>query len=276
MSRQSGLVAALIDDAAVFPPGNAPIEAAAAAHYAFRDTPYEVVVGPLLVPASGVENLRMAVDPAAHLAIGLIGDTGLEGLVAARDAVQDDAWLEVQQMELRLPTSEDPGTAVRHLLKALPFTVPSYIELAPEIDFEAALAVLADDGVERAKFRCGPDDVPSSRTLAAFIKGCVKHWVPFKLTAGLHHALPHRDLATGITQHGYLNTLAATWAAIAGESAASVASLLEATDADHILGVLADADVARLRRTYRSFGSCSITEPYDELVDLKLLDEGEL
>ena len=36
------------------------------------------------------------------LRLGLIGDTGLEGLIAARDALQDDAWFSIVQFELAL------------------------------------------------------------------------------------------------------------------------------------------------------------------------------
>ena len=87
----------------MFPPGNASLADAVKAVYARRDTPQAAVVGPLLVPASAVEDLRSHADPDQVLDLGLIGDTGLEGLIAARDALQNDAWIALQQIELRPP-----------------------------------------------------------------------------------------------------------------------------------------------------------------------------
>lgn len=272
MSRLAGLCDALVDDAAVFPPGNAPLGEALTAHHGFRDTPYEALVGPLLVPASAVEALRTLAEPDRLTTVALVGDTGLDGLVAARDAIQDDAWLELAHVELRLIASGDPADEARTLLQELPFTVPVYIELPRGTDFAGPLGVLAEDGAERAKLRCGPDDVPSAAELAGFLHACVTLRVPFKLTAGLHHALPF-TAPDGTRQHGFVNTLAATWAAIDGGDVGAVSSLLDTSDPDIVLSVLDAADITALRALYRSFGSCSIIEPYEELSALQLVDE---
>jgi hypothetical protein len=272
VSRPTGLTHSLIDDAAVFPPGNASLPDALVAHQAFRDSRYESVVGPLLVPASGVEKLRLLADPETFTSIALVADTGFDGLVAARDAVQDDAWLDLVHVELRLTVSNDPAQDLHDLLVALPFTVPVYIELPQDINVDDPLSVLAADGVERAKFRCGPVQVPTATVLGQFLYSATALRVPFKLTAGLHHALPH-DATNGVTQHGFVNTLAATWAAMDGADLATVSSLLETRDPDIVLSVLDAANVSELRGLYRSFGSCSITEPYDELATLNLIAE---
>lgn len=274
MSRLPGLTHALIDDAAVFPPGNAPLATALADYHARRDGPRESLVGPLLVPASAVEELRTLVDPSQVTPIGLIADTGLAGAVTARDAIQDDAWIDLVQVELRLSAADNPAQEIGRLLTELPFTVPVYVELAPESDLLAAIAAIGADGAERAKLRCGPEDVPSVSALATFIHGCVQLGVPFKLTGGLHRAFPH-DLSADSTQHGFVNTLAATWAALDGGDLDAVASILLSRDNDLVLGVLDAADVKRLRDRFRSFGSCSVDEPYDDLIDLQLLSEDD-
>ncbi len=72
------------------------------------------------------------------------------------------------------------------------------------------------------KLRCGgPDtrDTPSACQLGGAIQHCVENDLPFKLTAGLHHAVrTERD-------HGFLNILAAVNAAIDGSD--PVPALLE-------------------------------------------------
>jgi hypothetical protein len=95
VSRVPGLADQLVDDAAVFPPGNAPIDRALRDHAGWLGTRYEPLVGPLLVPASAVDAVRAAADPDDFIRLGLIADTGLDGLVAARDALQDDTWFQV-------------------------------------------------------------------------------------------------------------------------------------------------------------------------------------
>src|SRR5262245_12753309 len=77
------LLRALIDDAAVFPPGNAPLDEAVAAHRQHRAGWYAEMVGPLLVPASSAPALPGLAQPGERLAVGLIGDTGMDGLDAA-------------------------------------------------------------------------------------------------------------------------------------------------------------------------------------------------
>lgn len=174
VSRIDGFALGLIDDAAMFPPGNAALADAVKAAYARRDTPQEAVVGPLLVPASAVEDLRSHADPTLVLDVALIGDTGLEGLTAARDALQNDGWIVLHQVELRPPAAEPPAQGVSALLAELSFTTPAYIELNLDTDFVGALETLADDGLERAKFRTGPYTVPTPERLAHAIGSAVR------------------------------------------------------------------------------------------------------
>ena len=73
------------------------------------------------------------------------------------------------------------------------------------------IAALADTGL-RAKFRTGgttADAYPDERELADAIHQSLTHDVPFKATAGLHHAVRNTDTATGFEQHGFLNVIAA-------------------------------------------------------------------
>jgi hypothetical protein len=121
------------------------------------------------------------------------------------------------------------------------------------------------------KFRTGgvtADAFPTSAELAASISAALDRELPFKCTAGLHHAIRQHDGETGFTHHGFLNVLAATRASLDGGDARAA---LDQTDASQLLAGLDDDALARTRRWFTSFGSCSILEPHDDLVELDLI-----
>jgi hypothetical protein len=97
--------------------------------------------------------------------------------------------------------------------------------------------------------------------------------LPFKCTAGLHHAVRHRDEQTGFEHHGFLNVLLATRASLDGATPDEVANVLAQTDGSALADRLsADPDeAARTRRWFTSFGSCSVLDAHEDLVDLGLL-----
>ena len=79
------VVRGLVDDAAIFPPGDAPMPAALAAHDEHRSSWYADLVGPFLCSDTRLPELQRALpDRAEPLRIGLvvtggagaIGDTG--------------------------------------------------------------------------------------------------------------------------------------------------------------------------------------------------------
>ena len=83
----------------------------------------------------------------------------------------------------------------------------------------------------------------------------------------------HRDEETGFEHHGFLNVLLATRASLDGGTPDDVAQVLEQTDGAALAERLsADPDeAARTRRWFTSFGSCSVLEAHEDLVELGLL-----
>ncbi len=73
--------------------------------------------------------------------------------------------------------------------------------------------------------------------------------------------------------HGLLNVLAATAAATTGADDPDLAEILESDDADRLLAQLRAVDAGGIRRHFRSLGSCSIDEPYQELVRYGVVEE---
>ena len=171
-----------------------------------------------------------------------------------------------------------PGlTALLDLVREVP-GLAAYAEIPLTFGLVSALDTLSDAVAEglpvAAKFRTGglaAELFPTPIELAAVICACRDRGVGFKLTAGLHHAIRHTDPETGFIHHGFLNVLVATvQAAIQGAEAADVAATLAGTDPVPLIeasrGLLDEG-----RPLWAGFGSCSVTEPVEDLSRLGLL-----
>lgn len=251
----------LIDDAALFPPGNAPMEAAVPAHRGYRQSWYEAMVGPLLVPQSRLADLEPG---RGELRIGVIVDGDLGQ--AAHDVAALPPQVTVEHFESR--------HALEHLGKVAPsWGKPVYAEI-PFGD-EALDAIRATGFTP--KFRTGglaAEFFPAPETLAAAIAGCRRRGLHFKLTAGLHQAIRHRDPVHGFDHHGFLNVLVAAAEAAEGAPTEDLAATLASTDAAAI-AKRARRVLNRPRLLWTGFGSCSIAEPLDDLIKLDLLHRGD-
>ena len=156
---------------------------------------------------------------------------------------------------------------------------PVYVEL-PHVGSTASWLAAADEVAAaelRLKFRTGgleAEAFPHAHALARWIDAALDRETPFKCTAGLHNALRHTG-DDGFEHHGFVNVLIATRLAFDGASTDDVVSVLEQRDAEPLLAVmdeLGEQAVARTRRWFTSFGSCSVTEPLDDLIALGLVE----
>lgn len=269
------LLAQLLDDAAVFPPGSATLPDAVAGHREHRRAWYAALVGPLLVPASQLRELGSLLDKGEELEVGVIADGPLDDCFAT-----PPAGVRVGQVEAAMARrGEDPQPALRDFLSRVrEHGVRGYAEIPLAWGLLAALDALAEartGGLPvAAKFRTGglaAELFPTPVELAAVIIACHERDLPFKLTAGLHHAIRHTDPETGFTHHGFLNVLAAACAAAEGTEVTEVAGLLATTQPLTLI------EAVRARRTqarplWVGFGTCSIPEPLADLKKLGLLD----
>ncbi|TDC42526.1 hypothetical protein [Micromonospora sp. KC213] len=277
------LLAGLVDDAAVFPPGSASLPDAALTHRTHRDSWYADLVGPLLVPASAVAAGELSGLVSDGFVVGLIGDTGIERLPFALSFLPPDG-ITARQVEVAVARrGEDPQPGLAALLALAEGLagVDVYAEIPLSFGLMGALDTLAGARAAglpvAAKFRTGglaAELFPTPAELAAVICACRDRDLPFKLTAGLHHALRHLDPETGFTHHGFGNVLAATLAAAEGADLAAVAVLLTTADPRPLV------EAARARRDdarplWVGFGSCSILEPLTDLIRLGLVNGGD-
>lgn len=277
--RAALLITALVDDAAVFPPGLASIDAAVPAHHEFRRSDAGFVLGPFLAPVSRFAEVLDVLDsgPSTEpLDLVLVADTGLVEAAEARAILLDDDRVELVGLEVALPADRPLADSARLTLDTLDFALPTAIEIPRTAGWREALEVLAHDGAERAKFRTGGSSAaayPSDDELAEIIVACVRLGVAFKLTAGLHHAVRRTDADSRLEEHGFVNVLAATAAALDGREPRQVSAVLAERDPAPLLAILADADPRIVRRRFTSFGSCSTSAPLADLHELGLLAE---
>ncbi len=268
----------LVDDAAVFPPGNADLPDAVAAYVARRGEWYADVVGPLVVKDTQLADVPADVPVSVVLTGGAGAVAGVAGLAAKRGrrvfaleaAVRDldDLTGNVRRINAAVDAARaDGGLADAEVYIELPQTVPTPDWLA------AADAVAEAEG--RLKFRTGGVDAdlfPAAATVAAWIDAALDRETAYKCTAGLHHAVRHRDHETGFEHHGFLNVLLATRRALDGGSVSEVAEVLDDHYANDLVALARTSDLAGARRWFTSYGSCSVTEPLDDLVGLGLLE----
>jgi hypothetical protein len=236
----------LIDHAPLFPPASMDLPAALAEDREARASAHAGLLGRFVVPAG-----RLADLPPGRAPLSVV-------LAGAEDARLVARAHGVEAVETRLPAPRPESGDLLRLHSALrPLAGEVYYELVLDRSWRdslpAAIGAVAAIGA-RVKLRCGGEVVPSIEQVAFVIACCREARVPFKATAGLHHAARRGE------EHGFLNLLAATGA-----------------PKDRIEAVLAEEDAGALeldgsdRRLFVSFGSCSWREPVDDLAELGLL-----
>jgi hypothetical protein len=262
------------DDAALFPPASVPMAQAVAAHHDHHQAWYGDIVGPFVCPAPRVAQLH-EVLAGASLTVALTLPSGPGGLAAALAECARLGTVHVSAVEMMLPDGVAARDALAMMSDHLPDGVTGYLEVPRGVRTQAVLDALAGTGY-RAKFRTGglePGDHPGERELAGAVLGAVARGIPFKCTAGLHHAVRHTD--GQLEQHGFVNVLLAADAAIQGAGIGAVASLLALRSGEEVAREVSQAAAAgRLsaaRTSFVSFGTCSISDPVTDLVALGLL-----
>ena len=278
-----GLFRALVDDAAVFPPGNSPLPDAVSGHARHREAWYGAAVGPLLVPAAAAVELLAQLDEDRWTGPGALGVA-----VVARpgtDPVVLDEALAVLTADPRVDVvGVELGWTAGWRRLGIPGELPLALEVPRGGPAQAeAIADIRDSVAEGdtvvAKFRTGPTPRwpwPDEDELAGFLGTATASPVPFRLTGGLHHAVRGTYAVAGEPEenHGVLNVLVATAAALDGAGVDELAALLALRDAEPLAAVVAawtSQTVHGVRTAWTAFGCCTVTDPLGELAALDLL-----
>lgn len=282
------LLAGLVDDAALASGGTTPLDAtavidAAADHRDHTSGWYASLVGPLLLPTSAVFVLPAGPrdEPPEIAETAVIADTGLDGFLAARERLA--RRFTIRQVEVAVAKrGEDPQPGLHRLIRALASGAAprGYAEIPLSWGLLGALDTVASARAAGAplgaKFRTGglaAELFPTPVELAAVICACRERELPFKLTAGPHHALRSADPETGFVHHGFLNVLVGTLLAVEGGEVADVAEALAATDPVRLI------EPVRVRQNeprplWEGFGAASVVDPLTDLIRFGLVDGG--
>jgi len=280
---ERALFKALFDDAAVFPPGLAPLPQAVADHVARQTSSYADLVGPLLLPASEIEDFLQLGHPplVPGQQVALIGRPGTEL------AQVGNALSRLNERPAVTVTGVEIGWS-RDWHRALGWGVSLSVEVPRDTELNRALSDVqahADDpSPVQAKFRTGSTSeapAPTTTELATFIRACVDHDLGFKLTGGLHHAISGTTTnrpGTADEDHiGFLNVIAATrWALAYGAEVPEMDSLLSQRDPAELLDIItrmSEADASVVRAFFTSYGCCGVMDPIGDLTALGLIRE---
>lgn len=260
------LFAGLVDDAGLYPPESLSMADALARHLSGPAAGHRALTGRFLCPASRLQELADALD-GDRLSLALICPWEPETLRAALELV-------ASQRGLLLASVEGPeGDAA--LVAEVPTRIPCFMEVPVG---EIYAVKRPADGSYGLKVRCGGTTAaafPAADRLGGFVLACAIAGVRFKATAGLHRAVAHVDPTTGYAHHGFLNLLLATYRATSDGDFDAVVDVLAETDADALVAEarsLSPQDVALTRQLLVSFGSCSTTEPIEDLRALGLIE----
>ncbi|MBM4194371.1 MAG: hypothetical protein FJ202_08350 [Gemmatimonadetes bacterium] len=295
MSGSSIVRAALggaIDYAGLFPPAALGMGAAVQNYARYRGGEHAWLLGRFVLGVARLEEFAAAY---AALAPGAATGTPpwrLSVIARAADAPALAAFNARYGVRTTIDSVEVPPSSAAEIADAaaLGALYTTYVEVPLAGDVEAIVAALGAHKL-RAKVRTGgvtPDAIPAAEAVARFIAACTQHGVPWKATAGLHHAwrgeyaLTYEDAAPRGTMHGFINVLGAALAArrAAPQVADTIVRTLQAQPTDFTItdqavrvnGTTFDATAGAAMRTsgFQSFGSCSFEEPVADLIALRV------
>jgi len=300
-SSVSALLRDLIDYAGLFPPASLDMVSAVANYDEYLRSEWRWVLGRFIVPVARLDEFKEALAGlqtlkprsgfrnwrlSALLGPEVVDDMDRVRAFNARKADSRSARrFVIESLEVKVSAPEE----IKQVAGIVPAGMKVYFEVPPS-GRDDCMAMIAHCG-RRAKIRTGgetADKFPAPENVVEFIRLCAAANVPFKATAGLHHPLRsvHRltyrpDSPSGLT-HGFLNVFLAACFMWSGMDSKLAAQLLEeqsgaafafADDQVDWCGHrLTLREIAAARRNFAiSFGSCSFTEPIEDLRALHLL-----
>jgi hypothetical protein len=289
------LLSDIIDYAGLFPPSQVSMPEAVINYATYKNSNYNWMLSRFVLPAARLDEFLESANDFISRDKGdvwrlsvLAGEDVYDSLRRIEDFnAKNGSRVVGDVLEVRATTE----SKIENTVNALPPNLTAYFEIPTDERLPDLVSALAIRG-QRAKIRTGgvtPDAYPSSKSIIRFIRTCFAANVPFKCTAGLHHPLrcfkplTYEANAPEGVMNGFLNMFLTTAFARYGFKPSVLEEILEDESAQNFTfdetGVwwrnehfLNDSQLERVRQSnIISFGSCSFTEPIEDLQDLNLL-----
>lgn len=287
------LLHTLVDYAGLFPPAGLSMLAAVTNYADYRRSPHAWMLGRFIVPVSRLDEMAAAMkaigapDDGHPWRLSALAGENIDNDVASAGTFNGGSGNAlIDALEVKASSVD----AIHTIARVVPREMKTYVEIPIAEDPRALVEAIAASKL-RAKIRTGgvtPGAFPSIEQVAGFLRACYSTGVAFKATAGLHHPLRAEqaltyapDAARGV-MHGFLNVFLAAAFHYNGLTIRDAHALLATERLDGIEFtderlawreyVVTLAELSTIRRRFAiAFGSCSFTEPVDDLVKLELL-----
>ncbi|MDX2123101.1 MAG: hypothetical protein SF070_18835 [Gemmatimonadota bacterium] len=283
------LLDTLIDYAGLFPPAGLGMVETVRNYAAYQRGPDAWALARLVVPVARLQEFEAALAAlpeaerlgARFPITALLGSDPMAdlGAVCTFNERHEHGGPAILSLEARAGSGEQ----IARLRAVVPEEYDLFCELPLAGDLTTLVCQVRAAGAS-AKVRTGglnPAEIPAPEAVLAFLSACATEGVPFKATAGLHHALRGdqplsyaADAPRG-TMHGYCNLLLAAtvlWHERPTEEALALLSLTRdqpmlATDERIVWGGIAVSreEISMARAEFaQAIGACSFTEPLEE------------
>ncbi|WET83426.1 hypothetical protein P3102_00755 [Amycolatopsis sp. QT-25] len=271
------LFARLVDDSALFPPGEASMPEALRAYFASRAGEHSGVLGVFLCQASRLPELiteLIKIKPKEPLPLSLIIDTGLGGVPKAISIVESRSEiLALRMVEMPAPSDVDEVWLER-VSEFVPEDVIRVVEPRRGVGWLDGVRKVIEHG-SWPKIRCGGkagENFPSVDEVADFLAVVSgSSGASFKATNSLHRAVRHTEESSGFTHHGFLNLIVASARCLSG---GDVRAALESTDGAALAAEakgMSEPAAKAVRGLFASYAAASFDEPVADLGELGLL-----
>ena len=268
----------IVDDAGLFPPEALGMASALARHRSDQAISNPVLSQRFVCPAGRSTELIQQLDDGDRIQVIALGPAAPQTEAAVGSLEADDRTL-VVALETSLPVDNQHKKQALEVIDQIAATRP-HLDIFVEVGLgparESDLDLLQRYG-HAAKVRCGGvrrELFPRPSDLARFVHNAISREVPFKATAGLHHAIAHHDGYTGFDHFGLLNLLLAVAAAQKDAGTNEIEHILAERNPNvmlqHFAG-LTTHDAREIRAAFHSVGSCSTNEPIHDLRRLGLI-----
>lgn len=286
------LLSKIIDYAGLFPPSKVSMETAVQNYAEYLKSENSWMLGRFITPVNLLDEFSRTAGKVLQKDNGwrlsaIAGEDFSQDLEEIADFNNENADAAViDTVEVKAQSSEE----VKAIAHKLPKNLTVYIEIPSSIILTDLITAIALSKT-RAKIRTGgvtQNAFPPVDEIVKFMRVCIAANIPFKATAGLHHPLRgikpltyEEDAARG-AMNGFLNLFLTAVFLRQNLNHKFVHELMNDENAENFTfeedGIswknhtmtIAEIELTR-RKCAVSFGSCSFTEPIEDLKTLNIL-----